>query len=72
MIELALLNAVLLVVLVPLVFLLGVQVGGYQWRAEIARVRAEGSLAARQLRDLMRGAFAAMQEYAELRERVDR
>jgi cell division protein FtsB len=72
MIELALLNAVLLAVLVPLVFALGFRVGGYHRQAEIAKVRAEGAHGARQLRDVMGGAFAAMQEYVELRERINR
>jgi len=72
MIELALLNAVLLAVLVPLVYLLGFRMGGYHWQAEITKVRAEGAQAVRQLRDLMGGAFAAMHDYAELRERITR
>jgi hypothetical protein len=72
MIELGILNAVLLAALVPLVFLFGFRLGGYHWQAEIAKVRVEGAQAVRQLRDLMGGTFGAMQEYAELRERINR
>jgi len=72
MIELTVLVGALVVVLVTLVYLLGFRMGGEHWQSEIARVRTEGALASRQLRDLMSGALVAMQEYAELRDRAER
>jgi hypothetical protein len=67
MIELAILDGVLTLILCLVLYLLGFRLGGEHYRAEILRVRAEGARAARQMHDVTRGALVAMQEYAEHR-----
>lgn len=57
----------LLVLLAILAYLLGVQLGGRQWKARVEELQAESLRATRVMHDLTRQAFVAMAEHAERR-----